>query len=78
MSNMPDTSLAHLTTVALNVKLFAILKSLRKRESRAHKEKSWIPRIKCGAGSAGVYPDQNRGRNDKLFRRFIWCIFSKG
>jgi hypothetical protein len=28
MSNMPDTSLAHLTTVALNVKLFAILKSL--------------------------------------------------
>jgi hypothetical protein len=28
MSNMPDTSLAHLTIVALNVKLFAILKSL--------------------------------------------------
>ena len=26
---------------------------------------SWIPRIKCGAGSAGVYPDENRGRNDK-------------
>jgi len=25
----------------------------------------WIPRIKCGAGSAGVYPDENRGRNDK-------------
>ena len=24
----------------------------------------WIPRIKCGAGSAGVYPDENRGRND--------------
>jgi hypothetical protein len=32
MSNMPDTSLAHLTTVALNVKLFAILKSLPSRE----------------------------------------------
>jgi len=26
----------------------------------------WIPRIKCGAGSAGVYPDENRGRNDKI------------
>jgi hypothetical protein len=27
-------------------------------------EEDWIPRIKCGAGSAGVYPDENRGRND--------------
>ena len=42
MSNMPDTSLAHLTTVALNVKLFAILKSLRKRESRVIAN-TWIP-----------------------------------
>jgi len=25
----------------------------------------WIPRIKCGAGSAGVYPVEKRGRNDK-------------
>jgi hypothetical protein len=33
MSNMPDTSLAHLTTVALNVKLFAILKSLLGRDT---------------------------------------------
>jgi hypothetical protein len=24
----------------------------------------WIPRIKCGAGPAGVYPDGNRDRND--------------
>jgi len=30
------------------------------------KGKSWIPRIKCGAGSAGVYPDENRGRNDNF------------
>lgn len=27
-----------------------------------YKEKPWIPRIKCGAGSVGVYPDENRGR----------------
>jgi hypothetical protein len=27
----------------------------------------WIPRIKCGAGSAGVYPDGNLGRNDTWF-----------
>ena len=31
---------AYLTTLALNVKLFAILKSLRKRESSF---KDWIP-----------------------------------
>jgi hypothetical protein len=30
---------------------------------------SWIPRINCGAGSAGVYPDENRGRNDKPQRQ---------
>lgn len=24
----------------------------------------WIPRITIRAGSAGVYPDKNRGRND--------------
>jgi hypothetical protein len=35
-------------------------------ESRERVEETWIPRIKCGAGSAGVYPDGNRGRNDKL------------
>jgi len=35
-------------------------------ESRGLVEKTWIHRIKYGAGSAGVYPDGNRGRNEKL------------
>lgn len=25
----------------------------------------WLPRIKCGAGPARVYPEGNRGGNDK-------------
>ncbi len=33
-------------------------------ENREPVYKTWIPRTKCGAGSAGVYPDGNRGRND--------------
>jgi hypothetical protein len=49
--------------------LDSFVKSGHSRENgnprKSESLRSWIPRVKHGAGSAGVYPDENRDRNDR-------------
>jgi hypothetical protein len=36
----------------------------------------WIPRIKCGASSAGVYPRENRGRNEHPVMILLYTLYA--